>query len=208
MEPGEQAQKAFTQCQNCWKSELDGITLFRCGNCKNKTYCSKACQKAAWPSHKIECKSNQKVQALRPSLQESIKSLQDFTAQMRPTLAHLGVRAFELSRDPEGPLRALLEIRLLPRPDVHAYTVIDARVRPLDTFGNQEAEIRGAVKRRYEEQIRAGMCGGVTIMLWDLQSSVSNIMSVGYGPDIVQSPADLQWNSKLIHSLNEGIIWN
>lgn len=88
------------------------------------------------------------------------------------------------------------------------YRLIDARVRPLETFGNQEAEIREAVKRRYEEQIRAGMCGGVTIMLRDLQSSFSNIMSVGYGPDIVQSPADLQWNSKLIHSLNEGMIWN
>jgi hypothetical protein len=30
----------------------------RCSNCRRVTYCSKACQRDAWPSHKAACRSN------------------------------------------------------------------------------------------------------------------------------------------------------
>ena len=36
-------------------SEAAGAGLMRCTRCRQRTYCSKACQKAGWKGHKLEC---------------------------------------------------------------------------------------------------------------------------------------------------------
>jgi len=39
-------------CNNCMRYD---IKTFRCGRCKTESYCSLACQRAKWPSHKLIC---------------------------------------------------------------------------------------------------------------------------------------------------------
>ena len=49
--------EACTVCQRT--AELCGVSkLQKCGGCSFNRYCSKACQKADWPSHKAVCSSN------------------------------------------------------------------------------------------------------------------------------------------------------
>ena len=38
-DPEEFARKAETQCQYCFKSKADGVTLFKCSGCKTDIYC-------------------------------------------------------------------------------------------------------------------------------------------------------------------------
>mmetsp|Transcript_9023 Transcript_9023/g.20056 ORF Transcript_9023/g.20056 Transcript_9023/m.20056 type:complete len:179 (-) Transcript_9023:902-1438(-) len=45
-------------CTHC--GEAAGV--LKCGTCKAAQYCSKACQKAAWPAHKLKCKARRCVQ--------------------------------------------------------------------------------------------------------------------------------------------------
>ena len=46
--------RSFTMCDHCSASNPEG--LMKCSSCLNAAYCSKACQKAAWNSHKKHCK--------------------------------------------------------------------------------------------------------------------------------------------------------
>lgn len=50
------AQKIIgvTHCGSCKKGN---VTLSKCSRCKSVAYCSVACQKAAWPTHKATCKA-------------------------------------------------------------------------------------------------------------------------------------------------------
>lgn len=41
-------------CNNCKNFEK----LKKCGNCKGVYYCSRECQKADWPTHKIQCRQH------------------------------------------------------------------------------------------------------------------------------------------------------
>jgi len=53
--PGASPHVAFTSaCTYCGKQ---GVKLQLCSACKRSRYCSKECQKAAWPEHKTVCRS-------------------------------------------------------------------------------------------------------------------------------------------------------
>jgi len=50
------ATLAYDICAWCGKTE-ENESLLRCPDCKNIFYCSKVCQKAAWPEHKLTCEA-------------------------------------------------------------------------------------------------------------------------------------------------------
>jgi hypothetical protein len=58
------AQKLKT-CQSCMKSskDLDG-KLLNCSGCEQQYYCSKECQIADWPQHKVQCKATRQCKQL------------------------------------------------------------------------------------------------------------------------------------------------
>src|SRR5467141_1949541 len=42
-------------CVTCGKKETEASTLSRCSRCRVTAYCSQACQKAHWKTHKWAC---------------------------------------------------------------------------------------------------------------------------------------------------------
>jgi len=48
--------RLLVRCANCDKKEKSVKEFKKCTRCNSVYYCSKACQKANWPSHKITCK--------------------------------------------------------------------------------------------------------------------------------------------------------
>jgi hypothetical protein len=44
-------------CQVCEKGMAEGLTLSFCSSCRSVSYCSRACQKADWKTHKVICKN-------------------------------------------------------------------------------------------------------------------------------------------------------
>ena len=48
---------AYFVCNNCQEPAAAGSKLQLCGRCRNCHLCSEACQKEAWPEHKLVCDS-------------------------------------------------------------------------------------------------------------------------------------------------------
>lgn len=55
----ETARALVVACQNCGATD---VKLKRCGACNKAWWCSRACQKQAWPAHKAECGGLQQLQ--------------------------------------------------------------------------------------------------------------------------------------------------
>lgn len=51
-----ETSKPQASCQTC-QTPSTAVTLQKCGRCRSTSYCSKACQKSDWPSHKPLCKA-------------------------------------------------------------------------------------------------------------------------------------------------------
>ena len=51
-------------CEVCWRSV--GVTR-RCGQCGIASYCSRACQRAHWSTHKTWCKCASELQNTEPT---------------------------------------------------------------------------------------------------------------------------------------------
>jgi len=48
-------EKGQSLCDSCFSIPPKPNKLQRCGRCKGVSYCSRACQQRAWPSHKKSC---------------------------------------------------------------------------------------------------------------------------------------------------------
>nr|VWP01589.1 Mevalonyl-coenzyme A hydratase sidH (EC (Siderophore biosynthesis protein H) [Ganoderma boninense] len=46
---------SLVRCKKCAKEESDAVKLRMCSRCKTASYCSEACQKGDWRSHKLQC---------------------------------------------------------------------------------------------------------------------------------------------------------
>ncbi len=48
---------SLERCNKCGKEESGVLKLLKCSRCRMAVYCSQACQKGDWKSHKLRCKS-------------------------------------------------------------------------------------------------------------------------------------------------------
>ncbi|KAI1257256.1 hypothetical protein MGN70_000296 [Eutypa lata] len=44
-----------SKCAVCDKASGEGVEIKQCGRCKSRGFCSVACQRQDWPSHKAAC---------------------------------------------------------------------------------------------------------------------------------------------------------
>ncbi|KAK7755038.1 hypothetical protein SLS62_002853 [Diatrype stigma] len=51
------------KCAVCDKAGGEGIEIKKCGRCKSRAFCSVACQRQDWPSHKAACNAQRSAGA-------------------------------------------------------------------------------------------------------------------------------------------------
>ncbi|KAJ7731263.1 hypothetical protein B0H16DRAFT_1893416 [Mycena metata] len=214
-DPKQTIRKELTQCQYCHKSKGPGVTLKTCAACEVEIYCSKACQKSAWKTHKTKCALNQKTNALPAHQVDALKTLRSFTSKHRPTIAEGGIRALNVIADPARAERDLLLITVRPRADSTraetAYFVTTLSVVPIERFrkGRTE-EMRGQLKQASEDYRRTGLAGALFVVLLDTDAAMSNIAPVGFPKAAAGTfpplPVGTTWEEWVMKRLNEGIV--
>lgn len=70
-----QTAKTCRKCLKCDPSEAFQKSLMRCARCQSAYYCSKACQKADWKTHKMACEPTSKATQKRDdAIEELLKN--------------------------------------------------------------------------------------------------------------------------------------
>jgi len=206
----ESARKDLTQCQYCFKSRGSGITLQKCAACKVDMYCSKECQRKAWPAHKVKCQINRRLNE-RPGQGSALAALRAFTSKHRPTVAEAGILSLNLWDDPSRASRDVLTIFVRSRPESKrvetSFYVTGADVVPIRSFGPASSdEMREQRKIFAEENRRCGRMGAILVVLNCVDTGVSNIAPVGFGEGIFGMSSAKPWKEWMMHRLNEGIV--
>ncbi|TFK63417.1 hypothetical protein BDN72DRAFT_322928 [Pluteus cervinus] len=198
----------LTQCHQCMKSKADGVTLFKCGGCHVDLFCSKECQKKAWPLHKSKCKLNQRTAELNPSNADKLKKLRAFTNKHRPTLSEAGIQALEVGINPENAMNKVLLITLRGRQATRAelsYFAINVEVVPIETFGPKAADMREQLELDKASNEGTEFSGMFFVVLHDIGQMITNIMPVGFIPKAAHRQP-MPWKEWLVKHLNEGIL--
>ena len=88
-------------CDMCGARHRDGPTrLHRCTDCDQAFYCSRACQKAAWPDHRAFCKERQaKRERLREEIRQAELAKKREEAKLAEQLAQARLEAEAAARD-------------------------------------------------------------------------------------------------------------
>ena len=72
MGQGVTIQKDQSHCVHCGKGSGDHSLFNRCGACKTSRYCSKKCQAAHWPQHKVICMA---IQELENQMEDEVNNV-------------------------------------------------------------------------------------------------------------------------------------
>ncbi|PPQ91624.1 hypothetical protein CVT25_012805 [Psilocybe cyanescens] len=219
----EPLRKELTTCQNCGKSRLEeGVTLSKCSGCKIALYCSKDCQRAGWPVHKTTCKLNQRSQTMAAALAaqspaaaaqgDVFKALRAFCSKHRPSIAEYGIRALDLPLDPTRSLREVVLIKVKSVPNAKraemSFMALSAELVPAEALGRaQGEELRSQLKNFEQQQKRMGQLGGIMVLVFDIDTNMSNACPVGFGKDVLTLKPGQPWKEPLLRTLNSGTVY-
>ncbi|TFK63415.1 hypothetical protein BDN72DRAFT_322934 [Pluteus cervinus] len=207
----ESYRRELVQCQYCLRSKAEGITLSKCSGCRIELYCSKECQKKAWPMHKNKCLMNQRnrLQTTDPLMDVRIKRLRAFTKEHGPALAEAGTRALEVGIRPENAQESVLALtvreRQSTRPEL-AYYVTNAEVVPFETFGEKANDLREELKRLVDHRKQSGsVIGAFIVILRDLEHNLTNVSPTAYTASVTYDKP-MPWKEWMMEHMNGGIL--
>ncbi|KAE9387974.1 hypothetical protein BT96DRAFT_1004630 [Gymnopus androsaceus JB14] len=218
--PRESLRKELDQCQNCWRSRGSGKSLMKCAGCRIEKYCSKQCQENAWPSHRVKCKLNRRLQEMPSDVVDTSKALRLFTSKHRPIITQTVARAFGLRSDPTRCLRDVLVIFLSDRRNIDSSVIVrremsfyatDAQILPVEQLGQQASEVKAQVQRVNQEMRQMGHVGAVFVLLLCGERQITNVSPVGFGEEIMTDElfnerCRIDWKTDLFKHMNEGIV--
>ncbi|KAH8101794.1 hypothetical protein BXZ70DRAFT_76725 [Cristinia sonorae] len=205
-DPKQQARKELTQCQTCYESKADGVTLFKCAGCKFELYCSKACQKKAWPTHKVRCRINQSVTS---SAGDVSQALHLFSSKHQPTIGQAGMRALQVATDITRCQRDVLVITLRTRPGKTrpetAFFAVKAEIRSIYSFGEQSMMMKQQLDQLDKHNKEMGAAATLLVILSCIDVGVSLVAPVSAWKNALE-PEYEDWEEDLKRYMNGGIL--
>ncbi|TFK63414.1 hypothetical protein BDN72DRAFT_322916 [Pluteus cervinus] len=212
IDKNESYRRKLVQCQYCMRSKAEGLTLSKCAGCRLELYCSKECQKKAWPLHKAKCHMNQRnrLKSDDPLMDERIKRLRDFTKEHGPTIVEAGIRALQIGIRPENAQEFVLALLVRERPSTRpelSYFVTDAEVVPIEAFGEATNDLREEMKALIEHQKHCGdpVAGAFIVTLRDPEHNLTTLSPTGYGASTTYDKP-MPWREWVMAHMNGGIL--
>jgi hypothetical protein len=176
---GKRAKKLL-MCESCMKSgkDLDG-KLLKCSGCLT-LYCSKECQLADWPRHKVRCKAIQQLKQLIQSGLSADQShaLEDYNKWMgsrRSSLNCLAKSILPVDRFKTHFVHLTMEYR--PELRVRFQVSEQYDVPPIDEFPNIRQALDEAVQR-YGQGFNKAPAPWLVFMLVITCSNVPNLRDI------------------------------
>ncbi|EMD33919.1 hypothetical protein CERSUDRAFT_117450 [Gelatoporia subvermispora B] len=201
-----------SQCQHCSKSQTEGVNLLKCAGCGNAVYCSKDCQRAAWPAHKGTCKSRSQSGSTHDA---QTKLLFQYMHENRSALFDAASSALDLHADPERGKHYMFVVFVAPRPQPapveKAYTFVRAQVLPIvGTVLNSQQERDVQVNlanttKNLRMVVPNAPAAFLVSMVCPEQGTVGGSYHVT--PNVGGIRRDLLWEDMLRTELNEGILF-
>lgn len=155
---------------------------------------SKACQIAAWPAHKADCRARQESRkTMDQTLADTLDSLRAFTNAHRQVIAECALRALGLWKDITIADREAFMVSVTRRPGAKrtraSWVVQGADVVACDTFSAKEVAgmkaqlhyMRGSAAAAGESET-----GPFCIMVKDVESKVCNVAVISFPPGEVR----------------------
>ncbi|KAF5322446.1 hypothetical protein D9619_001799 [Psilocybe cf. subviscida] len=130
-------------CHWCAKKQEPGQKPFQaCGRCKEVIYCSKECQVASWPLHKVPCKMNaSNGLAQNPEIAASVATFKKWHSQHLSALQQAIICALDLGNNPKALDDNMLFVDVSLKPN-HAELPIKRKYTILGGFTVTMAEAR------------------------------------------------------------------
>ncbi|TCD66010.1 hypothetical protein EIP91_001910 [Steccherinum ochraceum] len=216
----EQFRKDFaSHCQNskCWRVRKEGEIYFRCKGCDDSLYCSKDCQKAAWPTHRDECKTAQEARAaMSPTERTNREKLLAYTEKHSPIICAAALRGLELDRDLSRSQQYYFEIETevregQTRPET-AFYVTRASPQLLMCHPNRR-DIWKTLKEQVEvkKDTQMATVGAFCVEVVCRSLNVQTRFPVVVDEEVLtfQEPSGDRslWHQALFRNMNEGIVY-
>ncbi|KZV89009.1 hypothetical protein EXIGLDRAFT_161075 [Exidia glandulosa HHB12029] len=214
------------QCHRCWKSKSEATTLLVCSACKTVLYCSKECQKAAWPAHKEHCKrdaaANETMRSVTVSVNPTTNvslpdqptnyfdlliALRAWTTKHRPLLAEQLISALDLRGDSTNRARRTMVVYVEWRPGnvptARRFRMISAAaVDMMEVEGQRPGLIETQARMDAEHRQQGGFgVAMMNILCLTAFPSVINAAPVYLAKGVNLLPRNEEWYSSLASKL-------
>ncbi|KZT12838.1 uncharacterized protein LAESUDRAFT_638817, partial [Laetiporus sulphureus 93-53] len=140
-----------------------------------------------------------------------LKALRAYISKHRPTIADCAVHALDVYNDLTCTEREVLLILLYTCPNAicteTSFYVEDTTTASFELFGPEKSEeMHGQLRITAADNLKNGMDGTLFVMLFCVDSGVSNIAPVGFCRADFRGLKRHDWKNFMTKCMNEGIV--
>jgi len=204
-------------CVNCDRPETPDQKLLSCSGCGRVRYCSKKCQLAHWPEHKVLCKLNrQAAQSAKTREPDGGRAVHEFGRWVQlnnPVFTVALYHALELEADPDAYKTRGVVVQFASKPNrlnypMHQrYNVTGGFTEDLDTI-IQSVPPRLAKSEELKQTLKGSRPTGLILLFCDriahvLKLHLPSLQEIRDAAKGIDKPAEGDWLKWLDKAINK-----